>query len=145
MTKQRAGLWIRLVGLQFGCLETGQIGKGYDCKYLPRRPHPSREQLQTNDCTRNRSKHAIQKRHSLPKAPFWDPEFGEGVHSARGVAAIVVFCLKSSYDSPCDAILGGHFGPEKKYLAPRAPNAPIRRRHPPGPSPSWRPPSWDFQ
>ena len=28
------------------------------------------------------------------------------------------------------AILGGHFGPEKKYLAP--PPSPIRCRHPPG-------------
>ena len=32
-------------------------------------------------------------------------------------------------------ILGGRFGPEKKYLAPPLPNLPIRRRHPPAPQP----------
>ena len=42
--------------------------------------------------------------------------------------------------------LGGHFGPEKKYLPPPPKNSPIRRRHPPGPSaPPGPPPSWDFQ
>ena len=33
---------------------------------------------------------------------FW--EFGEGVDSARGVAAIVVCCRNSSCNSSCDAI-----------------------------------------
>ena len=45
--------------------------------------------------------------------------------------------------------LGGHFGTEKKYLAPPpSPKSPIRRRHPPGPSaplPPGEPPPWDFQ
>ena len=43
--------------------------------------------------------------------------------------------------------LGGHFGPEKKYLAPPPPNSQIRCRHLPAPRPLpfWRPPpSWDF-
>ena len=31
-------------------------------------------------------------------------EFGEGVDSARGVAAIVVCCRNSSCNSSCDAI-----------------------------------------
>ena len=33
---------------------------------------------------------------------FW--EFGEGVDSARGLAAIVVCCRNSSCNSSCDAI-----------------------------------------
>ena len=37
--------------------------------------------------------------------------------------------------------LGGHFGPEKKYLAPNSPQTPSR---PLGPSPSWTPPPGVF-
>ena len=35
--------------------------------------------------------------------------------------------------------LGGHFGPESKYLDPPPKDSQLRRRHPPGPSPSWNP------
>ena len=40
------------------------------------------------------------------------------------------------------------FRPRKKIFSPPPPNSPIRRRHPPSPSHSWKtppPPSWDFQ
>ena len=39
---------------------------------------------------------------------------------------------------------GGHFGPEKKYLAPPPPNLPTRCRHPPGPSRPEDPPPGIF-
>ena len=39
----------------------------------------------------------------FPDPVFWG--FGEGVDSARGVAAIVVFCRNSLCNSPWDAIV----------------------------------------
>ena len=43
------------------------------------------------------------------------------------------FPVSSSVLDTCQS-LGGHFGPERKYLALPPQNSPIHRRHPPGPS-----------
>ena len=52
----------------------------------------------------------------------------------------------ASMSEPSNTMLGGHFGPEQKKLAPPPQKSPIRRRHHPDPSaPPADPPLWDFQ
>ena len=67
------------------------------------------------------------------------PKASQGM---RSIIIIIIIITAVAF-----LILGGHFSPEKKNSPshPEIPNSPQTHSRHLGPSPSWRPPFWDFQ